>query len=174
MTIFYLILFLISVFYLFILLHRFQQGASVYYYLLSICIILINFGYWQGCISTTLEEFLATNRISYLGSAFISYFMVCCIAQLTKTKLPVAVRCIGIGLGFAVTFFAMTIGDSNLYYESAKLIQSNGFSYLVKEYGPLHILFEVEIVLGTCCDFIMVAIAFTKGKKVWLFRHKCG
>lgn len=166
MTIFYLILFLISVFYLFILLHRFQQGASVYYYLLSICIILINFGYWQGCISTTLEEFLATNRISYLGSAFISYFMVCCIAQLTKTKLPGAVRCIGIGLGFAVTFFAMTIGDSNLYYESAKLIQSNGFSYLVKEYGPLHILFEVEIVLGTCCGFIMVAIAFTKGKKV--------
>ena len=166
MRVFYLILFVISVFYLFILLYRFRQSASIYYYLLSICIILINFGYWQGCISTTVEEFLATNRTSYLGSAFISYFMVCSIAQLTKTKLPIAVRFIGLGFGVAVSIFAMTIGYSTLYYESAQLIQSNGFSYLVKEYGPFHILFEIEIVLGLCYCFIMVAIAFTKGKKV--------
>ena len=166
MTIFYLILFLISFFYLFLLLFRFRESASIYYYLLSVCIILINFGYWQGNIATTLEEALATNRVSYLGSAFVCYFMVCCIARLTKTKLPVAVRCIGVGLGFSVTLFAMTIGYSDVYYKSVQLMQSNGFSYLVKEYGPMHMLFVAEIVLGLCFGFFMVAVAFTKGKKV--------
>ena len=166
MTIFYFILFLISFFYLFILLFRFRQSASVYYYLLSVCIIIINFGYWQGSIATTLEEALATSRVSYLGSAFVCYFMVCCIAQLTKTKLSLAVRCIGTGLGLAVTFSAMTIGYSAVYYKSAQLVRSDGFSYLVKEYGPMHVLFPAEIVCGLFCGFTVVAIAFTKGKKV--------
>ena len=166
MTVFYLILFLISFFYLFILLYKFGQSTSIYYYLLSICIILINFGYWQGCISTTLEEMLATNRASYLGAAFVSYFMVCSIAQLTKTKIPTPLRVIGIGLGIAVTAFAMTIGHSTLYYKSTEFIQINGFSYLVKEYGPMHNLFIIEIVLALLYGFLMVAVAFTKGKKV--------
>ena len=166
MTTLYFVLFVISFFYLFLLLFLFKQSVSVYYFLLSICIILINFGYWQGGIATTLEEALAANRGSYLGSAFVGYFMVCCIAQLTKTKIPLAVQCIGMGLGSVVTFLAMTIGHSTIYYKSAQLMQVNGFSYLEKEYGPTHILFAAEIILWLCYGLLMVAVAFTKGKKV--------
>ncbi|MDO5140465.1 MAG: HD domain-containing protein [Eubacteriales bacterium] len=166
MTIFYFVLFLISFVYLFLLLFRFGQSASVYYYLLSVCIILINFGYWQESIAATLEAAMTASRVSYLGSAFVCYFMVCSIAQLTKTKLPPAVHCIGTGMGILILLLAMTIGYSGIYYKSAQLMHSNGFSYIVNEYGPMHAIFVGEIILWLLFGIVIVLIAFTKGKKV--------
>lgn len=124
-------------------------------------------------IAETLEEALAASRISYFGSAFVSYFMVCCIAQLTKTRIPFALQCIWIGLGTAVLFLAMTIGHSPIYYKSAQLMQVNGFSYLNKEYGPAHALFVAEIILLLCYGLSMVAISFTRGKKVSYISSIC-
>lgn len=169
----YFILFLISFLYLFLLLFRFKQNISVYYVLMSICIILINYAFWQVSIAKTLEEALSANRFSYLGSSFVGYFMVCCIARLCKTRLPIAVRYIGIGLGVVITFLAMTIGTSTIYYKSAQLIQTNGYSYLVKEYGPAHFLFIADIILALCYGLFIVAKSFTQKKKVSYISSIC-
>lgn len=169
----YLILFVISFLYLCLLIFRFNQNVSVYYVFLSICIILINYAYWQISIASTLEEALVASRFSYLGSGFVGYFMICCIAQLCKTRIPIAVRCIGIGIGTIIISFAMTIGHSEIYYKSAQLIQTNGFSYLIKEYGPMHIIFVAEIILSLCYGLLIVVKSFTQKKRVSYISSIC-
>lgn len=170
---FYFLLFAISFAYLFLLLFKFRQNISVYYILLAVCIILINYGYWQTSIATTLEEALAAGRVSYLGSSFVGYFMVCCIAQLTKTRIPLAVQCVGVSLSAVIMLLAMSIGRSDLYYKSAELVRTDGFSYLVKEYSPAHLLFIVQIFLSLCYGLLLVAIALTKQKKVSYISSIC-
>lgn len=166
-TTMYLILFLISVIYLVILLKKFGTSISTYYILLSICIILVNFGLWQQSITRTLEEAFAANRISYLGSSFVAFFMVCSIAELTKTKIPFAIKVIGMGLSVAVFCLGMTIGYSDVYYKSAELvILDNGYSYLEKEYAPLHAIFIIQIVLNMGYGLFMIFRAFFNQKKV--------
>lgn len=172
-TTMYLILFLISVIYLFILLYRFGTKVSTYYILLSICIILVNFGYWQISISGTLEEALAASRISYLGSSFITFFMICCIAQLTKTNMPAAIKAVGVGMSSVVAVLSMTIGYSDIYYKSAQLYIADGFSYLVKDYAPAHWLFQIQIILSMGYGLIMIVVAFTKQKKVSYISSVC-
>lgn len=170
---FYFILFAIPLFYLFILLLRFRESISMYYLLLCICIILINYGYWQMGISTTLEEALSASRVSYLGSSFVAYFMVFSISQITKTRIPIAIQCVGIGLSTVVASLGMTIGYSPIYYKSAQLVQTDGFSYLVKEYGPAHIIFLVQIFLLLGYGMFIVSVSFTKQKKVSYISSIC-
>lgn len=172
-TTMYLALFLISVLYLFILLNRFGTKVSTYYILLSICIILVNYGYWQISISATLEEALAASRVSYLGSSYISFFMICCIAQLTKTKMPVAIQAVGLSMSSVVAALAMTIGHSDIYYKGAQFYRVDGFSYLVKDYAPAHWLFTLQIVLSMGYGFFMIAVAFSKQKKVSYISSVC-
>ena len=172
-TTLYLILFLISVAYLFILLNRFGTKVSAYYILLSVCTILVNFGYWQVSVSGTVEEALVASRVSYLGASYISFLMVCCIAKLTKTKLPVAILIIGICLSTTVAALAMTIGYNDLYYKSAELCRVDGFSYLVKEYAPSHWLFTLQIVLSMGYGFYLIAVAFSKQKRVSYISSIC-
>lgn len=166
MSVLYLILFLLSVLYLFLLLIRFRQKVSLYYILLSVCIILITYGYWQISIATTLQEALSASRITYLGAGFVAYFMVCSIAQICKTKIPLAVRCAGIGIGAAVTALSMTIGHSSVYYKSVQLVRLDGYSYIIKEYGPAHAVFIAEIFLWLCYGLWIVGRSFQRRKKV--------
>lgn len=173
MSIFYCLLFAISFFYLFLLLFRFRESISVCYYLLSVCILLINYGYWQISIAVTLEEALSACRIRYLGSAFVSYFMVRSIAQLTKTKIPPVIEVLALFLGTAVTILSMTIGRLPVYYKSAQLIQTGWHAYLMKEYGPMHVLFVAEVVLMLGYGLWMVVGALTEKKKVSYISSIC-
>ena len=166
MSVFYLVLFAISMLYLFVLILRFKQASSIYYILLAVCVMLINFGYWQLSISKTVEEALLASKISYIGASFVGYFMVCSIAKICKTKIPAAVRYMCIVWGFTIASLAMTIGRFDVYYKSVSLVTVNGFSYLVKDYGHAHALFVIGIIAQLCYGFFIVAFSFKKGKTV--------
>lgn len=55
--------------------------------------------------------------MTYLGSPFVGYFMICCIAQLTKTKISPAMQWIGIGFGTIILFLSMTSVKEKLNFE---------------------------------------------------------
>lgn len=173
MSVFYFVLFAVAFLYLCLLLVRFRKHVSVLYILLSICIILINFGFWQVSLAETETAALTATRVSYLGSGFVGYFMVCSIARLCKTRIHPVIQWIWIGISTAVTFLAMTVGYSDLYYKSIRLIRQDGFTYIEKEYGPAHLLFIVSILLSFGCGLYIVARAFTQKKKVSYISSIC-
>lgn len=166
MALFYFILFVISFWYLFLLLWQFKHHVSVLYMLLSVCIMLINYGFWQVSISTTLDAALAATKVSYLGSGFVAYFMVCSIAKLCKFKIHPVILIVWFVICTFITFAAQTVGHSGIYYKSVELIRENGFTYLKKEYGPAHKLFTLNIMLSFVCGLFILAQAFIQRRKV--------
>ena len=166
MSLFYFILFVISFLYLALLLWQFKNHVSVFYMLLSVCIMLINYGFWQVSIATTLDAALSATKISYLGSGFVAFFMVCSISKLCKFRLHPAILIVWFVICTFITFAAQTVGHSDIYYRSVELIHENGFTYLKKEYGPAHKLFTMNIMLCFVCSLLILVQAFIRRKKV--------
>ena len=167
--IFYTTLFVIS-FVLFVLLVSFfRERISIYYVLLFASILVTNFGYMQFCNAKDIGMAIYANQTVYLGACFCPFFLMKCMADLCKMKVP---KAFSMGLIFyssIIFFFTMTIGESTLYYKNVTFVRQNGFSTLIKEYGPLHILYPIYLigVIEICLFFIIRS--FRKRKDVSYF-----
>ncbi len=52
-------------------------------------------------------------------------------------------------ISFSTVVFALvlTIGKSDIYYKPAVLVQTDGYSFLEKNYGPLHFLDPIMMLM---------------------------
>jgi DNA-binding CsgD family transcriptional regulator len=106
----------------------------------------VNLGYLLLSVSTTVGFALFANKVAYLGQIFILISMYLTIARLSgfkfNKKLAVALILIG------VLVFAMicTTGYLPWYYKSVSLEYVDGAAKLVKEYGPLHVVYLIYVL----------------------------
>ena len=123
------------------------KKKEMMFILLFTAVFVINLGYTFGSASSTLEEALLANKISYVGAVFLPLFMVIIImdeCRYARNKIFLALlMCISGG----IFFLTMTPGYAPWYYQSAELIFVNGGAKLVKTYGPLHKLYFVYLIL---------------------------
>ena len=89
-------------------------------------------------MSTTIEEALLANRITYFGAVFLGFFLCLIVLDLCRIKISRALVILLTVLNFAVLIFALSPGYSTLYYKSQELMHYGGASYLTKTYGPMH------------------------------------
>lgn len=162
----YLFLLAISIAYLIILLFFFKKHVSIFYLVTAICIIVIDFGYYELSIADNLATALSANRIVYLGSSFIVYFMVMSISEICNFTIPRKVKGISITMGAIVMACVFTIGKSPIYYASVDIDTYRGMTYLVKEYGTLHNIYPIYLVGMLVYGTVMIVNAFFKKKKV--------
>ena len=87
------------------------------------------------------------NKITYLGQVVVPMCMFMIISKLCGYTYKKWV--LGVLVGLAVLMYAIvfTTGWLDWYYTSAKLEFENGSAYLVKEYGVLHPLNLVYVLL---------------------------
>lgn len=162
----YFVLFLISVGYLIVLLTKFQKHISVYYTLLSAAVVIVNLGYLQISGAKSLEAALVANQVVYLSSTFQLLFMIAAIADLCKVRVPTMVTILGVCLCFVLFLCAATVGQVDWYYRSVELVQRNGCSFLIKEYGPLHTLYPVYVLGMLCYGLGIVTYTLQRKKTV--------
>ena len=117
--------------------------------LVFVAVLAVNTGYFMLSISKTLEGALMANSLAYLGSAALQPAMLLTVMDMCKVrpkreKLFIAALLI---IGAAVFVLASSGGISTLYYKEVSLIFVNGASLLQKEYGPLHFLYTVYVVV---------------------------
>lgn len=117
--------------------------------LVFVAVLTVNTGYFMLSISKTLEGALMANSLAYLGSAALQPAMLLTVMDMCKVrpkreKLFIAALLI---IGAAVFVLASSGGISTLYYEEVSLTFVNGISMLQKEYGPLHFLYTVYVVV---------------------------
>lgn len=117
--------------------------------LVFVAVLAVNTGYFMLSISKTLEGALMANSLSYLGSAALQPAMLLTVMDMCKVRLKREKLFIGVLLiiGAAVFILASSGGISTLYYKEVSLIFVNGASLLQKEYGPLHFLYTVYVVV---------------------------
>jgi len=161
----YLILFIASIF-CFIILFNLKKRNNGYYVALFACVLIENFGYFKLSCSKTVDSAILSNEIVYLGGVTIPLFCIFCIADLCNEKRNKVVGIIISIISMFLIFLTNTLGKSSLYYKSVDLEIVNGFSRLVKEYGPLHIVYPIYLFLVIVICFGIIIKAYKNKRQV--------
>ena len=127
---------------------------SVVYSLVFLLAFLSQFCYVLLAYAREVREALIIYKFLYIGGCYLPLVGLFLIFSICKINLPKWVRCLLILFATFVYVCVLTAGYSPLFYKSVDIETRSGVTVLVKEYGPLHILFYVEI------GFFMAATIF--------------
>lgn len=137
---------------------------------LFLCVAVTNCGYHLLSVSKTLSWAMMANRISYLGAAFSVMLMLMVIMEVCAIPRP---RWATV-LMLAVSTLAFSIAASGdwggLYYTQVSIEILNGTTRLIKDYGPLHILYPIYL-LGTVLAMIVVILYSIFRKNIDSAKH---
>ena len=170
MSIFYGIVCLISlvllVAYFFV-----DRKRDIWLMLLFISISVCCLGYFALSVSKSIPMALISNSIAYLGSVFLPFFMLMLILDLCHIKCNKKALAISLLiLGVVILFIATSGGYLPIYYKSVSLEFIEGGTKLVKDYGPLHILYFIYL-FGYMASMVTLLIYAMANKKLTSKMH---
>ena len=118
-----------------------------WFLLLFSSVVVVDVGYFWLSVSNSLEEALWANRIAYFGSVFLPLAMFFIILDVTNAKYGKALPCSLVAVSAIVFLIAASPGILPIYYKEVSFEIIDGSGILVKEYGPLHPLYLVYLVV---------------------------
>lgn len=123
------------------------QKKDKWFIVLYTSVCLVNLGYLLLSISSNINFALFANKLAYLGQIFVITSMLMIIIKLCgityNKKLPIIVLVIG-----SLMFLLIcTTGYLPWYYKDAYIVNIDGYNVLYKEYGPLHFVYLIYILL---------------------------
>ena len=110
------------------------------------CVCIVNLGYLLLSTSNTVNFALFANKIAYLGQIFLLISTYLTIAKLCGLNLGKTLPIILIMIGVVVFAMICTTGYLPWYYKSVTIEFANGAAKLVKEYGPLHVVYLIYVL----------------------------
>lgn len=138
--------------------------------LLFISILICNTGYFMLSLSKILTLALISNSIAYIGNVFLPFFMLMLILEVCNIKYSKALKYTLLGVGLVVLFIATTGGYLPIYYKEVSLEIVEGGAKLIKEYGPLHLLYFVYL-FGYMVSMVTIIIYAMAKKKLTSKMH---
>lgn len=163
---FYGSMLVISVAYLIILLGVYKKHCTPPYIMLSVSIIVSCIGYMHISTADNVQSAIFANQLLYLSSCSSIYFLMMCIAQICKFKVPTHVTAICTAASFFFFGCSMTVGISDSFYKSVDIVQKNGYTQMVKEYGPVHMLYPMYLIATNVFCIVIIIIGIIKKKDV--------
>lgn len=136
-----------------------------WYLVLFASVVVVNAGYFALAISQDLGEALLANRVSYLGSVFLPLAMLMIIINSTNIRYPRWIPSVLLGLAAVVFLIAASPGYLPIYYKTVSFEIVDGVATLVKDYGPLHILYLIYL-LGYFGAMIAIIVCATAKNKI--------
>lgn len=138
------------------------QKKDKWFIVLYTSVCLVNLGYLLLSISSNINFALFANKLAYLGQIFVitSMFMIiiklCGITYNKKLSITVLV------IGSLMFLLICTTGYLPWYYKDAYIVNIDGYNVLYKEYGPLHFVYLIYILLYFA---LMISICIYSIKK---------
>lgn len=131
---------------LFVSYFLFTQRKNKLFLALFGCVAAANSGYFLMAICNSLVVAKIANGLSYFGGAFsilVMLLIVCDVCRMPKRRWFCEML-----VGISIAAFALAASGDwlGLYYRSVSLDKINGMTILVKEYGPLHILYALYLL----------------------------
>lgn len=117
-----------------------------WYLLLFASIAVVNIGYFALAISQGLGEALLANRVSYLGSVFLPLSMLMIIINATHIWYRKWMPYMLLSLAVVVFLIAASPGYLPIYYKDVSFEIVDGVATLIKDYGPLHVLYLIYLL----------------------------
>ena len=126
---------------------RVHSHFSPMYSLIFILALSAHLSYVMLALSENVREALLANKMLYIGGCYlqmIGMFLIISICNLRPSKL---IRFLMVLFSTIVYGGVLTVGYLPVFYKSVEIEKRNGVTVLIKEYGPMHTMFYIEIVL---------------------------
>ena len=136
------------------------------YVLFGLTIVVSSMGRWIVAASETLPQAILGTKILYVGACYVPLMMIVLIARFSKIHIPRTVVTILAVFSTLVLVGVMTVGHTDWYYKSTALVHADGYNYIKKVYGPLHVLFLILMIVYALMLAAIIIIAFRKRKTV--------
>ena len=162
----YAILFVVSLL-MIIAMAAIGQKLNITQYILLFAAIMISIlGDYIISVSDTLNMAIMGQNMVYLGGVFTPILVLFSTMKICHMKIPKALWISLVSLAGIILFFVFNVQSSQLYYKSLELGTANGMTILIKERGPLHMLY-MFLMFG--CVFLNLGVSiysFIKKLKV--------
>jgi len=103
---------------------------------LFVSVAVCNLGYFMLSVSKELDAALNSNRITYLGSVFLPFFLLMMVQRFCKIKRNKKITTLLILLGVVMLGITTSPGILPIYYKTVGIEFAGGGTKLVREYGP--------------------------------------
>lgn len=140
------------------------------YVMLFSITVVVNFGYYFLSASTTVEEAIIATKLTYLNGTFLPLFLIMTVAQICEIKIKRSFIFASLVVDFEILISVFTIGYLPWHYKSATLVREDGFSTLIKEYGPHHTFYIIMMFIYMLAPIVIVAYAYFRRHRVsWIY-----
>lgn len=161
----YLIAFLLSL-YMFASFTIRNKKVDTLLILFAMLVVINCSGYYFLYTAQSLEMAIFANKFLYVAGCFAPLFTVILLCRLCNIRMP---RLLIFFLSLCATIvftLVLTIGKSTLYYRHVELYYADGYSYLIKDYGPTHKIYIFMIILYGLLMLYYMIYAIRKRKEV--------
>ncbi len=117
-------------------------------------------------LSSNIEEALLANKIAYAGAVYSPMLFILGELALCNIKISKAFEVTLFTVGTIVFGLAATTGWSDIYYKSIQLIQNNGVTDYVAEFGPAHRLFDLLLIFYLISGVCILIYSLLKKKNI--------
>jgi len=141
-----------------------DRKKDIYLLLLFISVFVCNLGQFLISVAPSLSFALNGNRIAYLGQVFLPLLMVkmilnLCNLNFKKWLLPTLSL-----ISIAVLFVTLTPGFLPYYYKNVSIEVADGVTRLIRDYGPLHLLYYIYLLSYFTLMLIVILHSAVKKK----------
>ncbi len=123
---------------------------------------LVMLGYLLLALAKDVGSAITANKIVYIGGCYMELLITLIIYSLCHIKLPRWFITILIAISTFTYLCVVSIGYSEIYYKSVDITQRAGATILIKEYGPLHVMFSIIIFLNFALSLGALIYAYLK------------
>ena len=165
MRVYYAILFILSLLVAGIYAGIWRKRFSVFLTLNFSFIPIVNLGYYILASSQTVPEAILGIKISYLGG-YAHIFIMYAIFNLCNLNIKKSIKLILLGISTFFFLSSLSIGSSSIFYKSisGEIVGDN--LILHKEYGILHTLYYIQILIYMVITICATIYAFRKKNDV--------
>lgn len=143
-----------------------HKHFDVHFTLMFITIPIANLGYVFLIRSQSLESAITANNIIYLGGCYLMLFIMLSVLSLCRIRMK---RPVTVGLMIFTTLVYLSVitsGDLPLFYKSVSYSNDNGIPHLEKEYGVMHTVFYIMVLLYFMMSIAAIVYSYFKKKDV--------
>jgi DNA-binding CsgD family transcriptional regulator len=134
-------------------------------FLLFVCVLVVNVGYFLLSSSRNLTQALNANRLSYFGSVFLPLSMLMMVLRLTRISYASWLPKLLLGFGIAIFLITASPGILDIYYEKVAFRRIENTVSLEKVYGPLHSCYLIYL-LGYFSVIVGVIVYASRKNKI--------
>ena len=137
--------------------------------MIFVMIPIVCLGYALRAHATGLETALAANKIVYMGGCFLQLFVLLAVVTLCGIRMGKTgriLKTLGFALSTAVFIYVLNPMQTGDFYRHVEIEFRNGLPILHKEYGWMHTVFQVLVILYCLLSISLIIYCFIKRNQV--------